>query len=186
MWRRSTQWKGLDNPGLLGLSSMILVACGTVTGTVLSARVPPEKASCRPTAQIVIFGIWIMSYLMGILFSRLRIIANYWATFAKDLLSTTLIVFVLLITQWGILNRCSCYIDGAKDALLIPLVPGVPDALTRRIRWDYRWIVACGIVFQFLSSIAISWRYKSALRVYMQRDDGMSNISNVRRTASPS
>jgi hypothetical protein len=61
--------------------------------------------------------------------------------------------------------------------LSLPQWPGVKTELMELIREKAPWIVCMAILFQLLFCAAVGWKYWDAFRVFVQRDDGVSNLS---------
>jgi hypothetical protein len=72
---------------------------------------------------------------------------------------------LVMATQIGILNRCSCYTKGGKIGLALPQTPMVKATLEHRIDVHYPLIAVTGIVAQLLifTSIIMAWYYGGAL-----------------------
>ena len=188
-WKTWKSEYGLSNPYLQTFLAITAVASGTFVAVGISSRVP-ERSWCRPASQLALFGVWLLSFIIGTGLNQIKSYrARYWFTLIKDFISASLIVCVVLVTQWGILHRCSCYNSPGSRALTLPLLANVAEILEQRIRGEYKWVVISGIMFQLLMCAMIAWYYQDALRVYLQRDDGLSNfdvtrLMNSRRTAA--
>ena len=61
--------------------------------------------------------------------------------------------------------------------LHLPQLPGVKTELMELIREKAPWIVCMSILFHLLFCAAVGWKYRDAFRVFVQRDDGVSNLS---------
>lgn len=99
----------------------------------------------------------------------------FWAVFYKDLFFALSNIGIVIITQWGIMNRCSCWTMWGLTGLHLPQLPTVKPVLMNYIRRIAPWIVFMAILLQLLFCSAVVWKYWDAMRVYVQRDDGKSN-----------
>lgn len=54
-------------------------------------------------------------------------------------------------------------------------MPEVKAELMFFIRHIAPWIVFAALMFHFLFCAAVMWKYWDAIRVFIQRDDGLSN-----------
>jgi hypothetical protein len=80
-------------------------------------------------------------------------------------------------TQIGIFNKCSCYTNDGWTGLALPEIPGVKTILEGRLKLHYPVLTVMAIVAQLLVFPGIIlWRYYSAIRVFLQRDDRKSNL----------
>jgi hypothetical protein len=105
--------------------------------------------------------------------------------FSKDVFFALSNIAIVLITQWGILNRCSCWSMWGMTGLHLPQLPGVKPELMYFIRHEAPWIVFTAVIFQLAFCGVVAWHYWDAVRVFIQRDDGASNASwrKTKRTA---
>ena len=90
---------------------------------------------------------------------------------------------IVFITQWGILHRCSCWSMWGFTGLNLPQSPEVKKELMDIIRKKAPLIVCLSILFQLLFCAAVGWKFWDAFRVFVQRDDGASNLSVGTRRA---
>jgi hypothetical protein len=97
----------------------------------------------------------------------------FWVTFYKDMLSTLGTFAVILVVQWGIMNRCSCWSHWGSTGVYLPQMKEVKPGLMFFIKETAPWIVCAAILFYLLFCIAVVWKYWDAVRVYIQRDDGV-------------
>lgn len=84
---------------------------------------------------------------------------------------------LVVATQIGIFNKCSCYTLGGKTGLTLPQIPIVKSALEHRLELQYPAITVTGVVAQLVvfPGIIVA-RYYAAVRVFLQRDDGKSSL----------
>lgn len=172
--------------------ALITVGIGVVTSMVVSSRVPPDGWNCRHIAQLILFVVWLLSAALDPLFifwfpllhDESQTISDRQATrkrlfrwtLAKDILSTIVTSLNIILTQWGVLNRCDCYTSWDSTGLALPLMPDVDLILRQRLGGFYFIITVLGIGLLLVFVPAyVCWRYWEALRVYVQRDDGESN-----------
>lgn len=171
----------------LGLGTIIachVVAFGLVASSVgislsISWRVPPVRNKCRLLAEAGALAVWIASYLMN--FAIFRWAPDRWhygLTYAKDVLSSCAIFVMIVVTQVGIFNRCSCYIQ-SDGSIANPLVQAVGQLLDKRFMEEWLPVVMFGITFQLTAGLILSWWYIVAFRVFLQRSDDRSNLDQV-------
>jgi hypothetical protein len=92
-----------------------IVLSGTIWAWFLSASVPPEIFSCRQIAQSSAFWIWLPSFALQYLVVRwvgtraTRIKSAMWILFIKDSIFSAAIVGMIILTQWGMMNRSGQY-----------------------------------------------------------------------------
>jgi hypothetical protein len=165
--------------------SLLIVSVGPITAFTLSGLVPPEGFGARHLAQATILTVWLASFLLQYVVARCNIgqRLHFWIVFSKDIMSTISNVFVILITQWGILNRCDSWTHWGKTGLKLVNIVEVHDVLLQRSKKKYPAIIFSGIAIQLACCGVVAWWYRHALRVYLQRDDGRSNLRHVRRAS---
>lgn len=116
-----------------------------------------------------------MSFVLECLFELLLDMTLFWSVFAKDIFCALSNIALIVVTQWGIMNRCSCWTMWGKRGLNLPHLPGVVSELMRDARHVAPWIVSTAIIFQLVFCGLVAWKYWDAVRVFIQRDDGISN-----------
>ena len=94
-------------------------------------------------------------------------------------------IAIVMVTQWGIMNRCSCWDMWGLTGLHLPQIPEEIPGLMHFIRYEAPWIVFTAILVQLLFGAAVCWWYWDAVKVYIQRDDGASNASWRRTKRTP-
>lgn len=144
---------------------------------VLTSLVPPDGWSCRSSAEIAIFAVWLVSYPCTLINLGRHHRSRFWFTFVKDFLAIGATLGLVIATQIGIFNKCSCYTQGGKAGLALPQNPIVKTDLEYRLDWYYPAVTVTGIVAQLVvfPGIIVA-RYYRAVRVFLQRDDGESNL----------
>jgi hypothetical protein len=100
----------------------------------------------------------------------------FWAVFGKDAFFALTNISLILVTQLGIMNRCSCWSTWGLTGVHLPQIPEVTVELMHYIKHIAPWIVFIAILLQLLSCTIVIWWYWDAVRVFIQRDDGMSNL----------
>ena len=178
----SGKWNG---SALFAYSSVIV---GTITGMIISSFVPPEGPSCRHIGQLSTCMAWIVSagldtwfdYFVPLKFqTRTRL---FCLTFAKDILVTIATVGWVIVIHIGYLNRCVCYTMGGRVALALPEMPQIANKLSHRISTTYPGVAFASIFLELIViPLIISFRYRHALRVFIQRDDNTSNVEWLRK-----
>ena len=169
----------MSNPILQAVMANLAVTSGTFIGMWISARLPPEASLCRPLSELAIWIVWQLSFLAGLYTNTLSHGPRFWWTVVKDCVSMIVVVCDILITQWGILNRCSCYTKPFSSAIVLPITKGVPEVLERRINGEFLAVALVGLTVQLAICVTISWWYADALHVYFQRDDGTGHFDWV-------
>jgi hypothetical protein len=103
---RVARWSWLH-----GVMAFLIVIPGTLFAWSLSFSVPPDLFSCRQIAQSTAFWFWLPSF--GIQYLAVRVVAGrkHWKKVAfrilliKDIISSLAILDIILVTQWGVMNR---------------------------------------------------------------------------------
>lgn len=92
----------------------------------------------------------------------------------------------VIATQVGLFNRCSCYTQWGATGLAMPEMPDVAAVLRARLVREYPAITFSAILVELLVVPLAVWVwYGDALRVYVQRDDGESNLMMVGKIVRP-
>jgi hypothetical protein len=73
--------------------------------------------------------------------------------------------------------------------LHLPQLPDVEPELMKLIRQQAPWIFFMAVLLQLLFCASVAWKYWDGVRVFVQRDDGVSNLTwemgRTRRQAAP-
>ena len=180
--------------------SVIIVAVPTITGTLLSSRIPPEGWNCRVIGEVGILATWLLSaqldyaleYRIGLgkdIDTGLHCSAFvtipwwrhqkrnklFWVMYAKDIICTIATLLFLMLTVSGCLNACSCWMS-PDTGLILPQRPDMNGLLQYRLRHEYPAYIYLGMGIELIIVPLIIWqKYPDALRVFVQRDDGESN-----------
>jgi hypothetical protein len=96
--------------------------------------------------------------------------------FWKDLFCALSNIAIIIVVQWGIMNRCSCWAGMGSTWVHLPQLREVKTELMYLIRHVAPFIVFAALVFHFGFCAAVVWKYRDAFRVFIQRDDGASNL----------
>ena len=173
---RSANWRELSIPLLLdlllALLPVVIVTSAATTGWAISWIVPPVGWSCRNKYESYIYLAWLGSASLGL------IPLGTWTfafTFLKDAIAMFATVTIVIFIQVGFLNRCSCYADTTGIAL--PEMQSVSEILNKGLAGEYYVIVVLGLLFHvaIVPGLIIS-RFRPAMQVFLQRDDGFSNV----------
>jgi hypothetical protein len=79
----------------------------------------------------------------------------------------------IVVTQFGIFNRCDSYKRWGHVGLALPEMPDVAATLEQRIGTVYPAIVFVSIGLQMLVvPVVVAIWYRHALLMFLQRDDG--------------
>jgi hypothetical protein len=127
------------------------------------------------------FVLWVLSFALGACLERWLKKWVFRAVFIKDTFIALANIGIVMITQWGIMNRCSCWAQWGRTGLHLPQMPEVKPELMHMTRHIAPWLVVASILVQMIICAAVLWWYWDAVRVYIQRDDGMSNLAWQRR-----
>ena len=160
----------------------LIILIPTISGAVVSSRVPPDGWNCRVSGEVAIFFAWLASAELGTLIQRFipSTTANQKSLFkimlVKDLFFALGTIVWVFMTVVGALNRCDCWIDH-DGSLILPQREDIDRKLQRRLQWDYpAWIFSGVAVELILIPAWVKYRHGGALKVFVQRDDGTSNI----------
>jgi vancomycin permeability regulator SanA len=130
---------------------------------------------------------WVVSFLSDAVFERLlRRHVIFWPVFWKDMIFSLITIAIIILVQWGILNRSVCWSQWGSTWVHLPQIPEVKTDLMYFIRHTAPWVVAAALVFHLMFCIVVAWRYWDAIRIFIQRDDGMSNVIWSTRDDKPS
>ena len=170
----------------LNILPYLVVILGTATGMAVSGLVPPDGWDCRHVGEILIFFAWLLSARIDVLLIRSWPLEKdnqtklFWITGVKDLLVTIATMGGVITTQLGVFNRCVCYTRWGKTGLALPEMPDTAATLFYRINTVYPAITFTTIGIELIViPLFICFRYKYALRTFVQRDDRGSNAKWV-------
>ena len=164
-------------PWFCAILPLLNVSVGNIIGMALTSLVPPDGWSCRSDAELTIFIVWLVSYPCALIPMGSHHRCRFWFTFVKDFVAMAATLGLIIATQIGVFNKCSCYTNYGQTGLALPETPGVKAILEDRLKLHYPVLTVMGIVAQLLVFPGIIvWRYYSAIRVFLQRDDGNSNL----------
>ena len=175
--------------GKFALSACLIVIVGPITGMIISGLIPPDGWSCRHIGQLIMCMAWILSAGLDTLFNYVVPLKDkthqtllFYLTLTKDILITGVTVGWIIVVHVGYLHRCACYTRWGRVALALPEMPQVADKLSHRISTIYPGIVFASISLELIVIPSIiGFRYWDAFRVFMQRDDGVSNVGWFRK-----
>lgn len=161
-----------------------ILILGTVTGLIVSGYVPPDGFDCRHLGEILICTAWILSAQADTLLNYLWPLSSgrsstlFWMTAGKDLLMTVATMGGIIVTQIGIFNRCSCYTLWGRTGLALPERPDIAATLFHRLNTLYPAVTFTGIGLELvIIPLYFCYRYRDAIRVFVQRDDRRSNAA---------
>ncbi|KAF1921844.1 hypothetical protein BDU57DRAFT_64211 [Ampelomyces quisqualis] len=159
-------------------AATLFVGCSFLVSAILSYLVAPRGWSCRHIPESIVFLLWVLSVLAGIACENLcKGRKLFWAVFWKDLVCALSNIAIVIVVQWGIMNRCSCWSGWGSTFVHLPQLPEVKADLLFFIRNLAPWIVFAALMFHLLFCAAVMWKYWDAIRVFIQRDDGLSNTT---------
>ncbi|KAF2740632.1 hypothetical protein EJ04DRAFT_507657 [Polyplosphaeria fusca] len=157
------------------LIAISVVGVSYLTAAVLSDLVSPRGLGCRHVVESVIFAFWFLSFAVECVLELLLREKAFWPVFWKDTFVSLAVVAVVLVTQWGIMNRCACWSSWGKVGVHLPQMPEVRQELMHYIHGVAPWITFMAVLLQLLFCGLAVWMYLDAIRVFIQRDDGKSN-----------
>jgi len=120
---------------------------------------------------------WLLSFLMGIVCERRLGKVLFRFVIGKDTFFALSTIVTIVVVQWGIMNSPACWSAWGSTGLHLPQMPGVKQDLMHFIKDVAPWIVFAALMVQVLLCIAVLCRYWDAVRVFIQRDDGESNMT---------
>lgn len=190
--------------------SIIIVAVPTITGTLLSSRVPPEGWNCRVIGEFGRFAVWLLSaqldyaldYRIGLsedidygihcsVFGTIPWWRHqkrnklFWVMYAKDVICTLATLLFLVLAVSGSFNACNCWMS-PDTGLILPQRPDINGLLQYRLHHEYPLYIYLGMGIELIIVPLIIWRkYPDAMRVFVQRDDGESNWRGYWKIATP-
>jgi hypothetical protein len=164
---------------VFSITSFVLVISAGVAGLWVSGLVPPSGFNARHVCELVIIFIWLINAALDSCFTRSL---WYWFMFTKDVIATLGVIAMILATQIGILNRCDAWTNWGRSPLMLPQLEQNKVILQAQIEQTGIWplITYAGITIQVLFCLGTAVLYIFAFRVYLQRDDGKSNIGESR------
>ena len=169
----SGKWNGF------AFSAILIVIIGTITALTISALVPPDGPDCRWIVHLCMCLAWILSASFDTIITYKDEHQALWfyGTLVKDILIAIVTVVWIIFVHVGYLNRCDCYTGWGRFSLALPEMPQVADKLSHRINTIYPGIAFASITVELIVIPSIiSFCYFDALRVFIQRDDGVSNV----------
>jgi hypothetical protein len=145
----------------------------------ISFQVPPQGFDCRNAGQASLFGVWILSfaldYLLATFMTRLGYGGRnggwwYEITFVKEFVMGSSALVVILVTQFGIFNRCDCFTLWGKVPLALPEIPEVKAVLMNKIAFEWPAVTFGWIGIEMMLCGVLWYVYKDAFEVYNQGD----------------
>ncbi|KAF2184313.1 hypothetical protein K469DRAFT_688793 [Zopfia rhizophila CBS 207.26] len=100
----------------------------------------------------------------------------FWIVFMKDTFFPLSNIALLIVYQWGSMNRCSCWDMWGLAGLVLPEMPEIKATLMSLIKLEFPWVILGAILFQLAFCAVVAWKYWDAVRVFVQRDDGASKL----------
>ncbi|KAH8743191.1 hypothetical protein BGZ57DRAFT_361747 [Hyaloscypha finlandica] len=176
-WRPDLQ-NGLNCNSRYLFVSLFLVGLDFSIAVIISATVPPEGFTVRHIGKIITCMIWVLSGLGNFAIRPLGIKAKYRYTFAKDIVAVLGIITIILLTQAGIYNSCYAWTKFGRVPLMFPQLHIYAETIYSRIKPTGLWpmITYSGIAIQLVFCFVTTVWYLLAVKVYLQRDDGKSNL----------
>jgi hypothetical protein len=120
--------------------------------------------------------VWLLSFAVEFACEKmLKQRMLFWVVFWKDVAGAVTNIVIIIMVQWGIMNRCSCWSGWGSTWVHLPQLPAVKVELMYFIKHVAPWIVSAALVLHLVFCAAVMWKYRDAIRVFIQRDDGLSN-----------
>lgn len=165
---------------MLCVVSTAIVSVGTFGAFLISGNIPPTGFGCRSICEFVMLLVWLFSFFIecGLGYLNSRPALRFHLSLAKDTIATLTQISIIIITQWGILQRCSCW--NQDGMFILPYYQWVVNMMAQRMKF-FAGIIFGIIGIQVLLVGIMAWYYWQALKVYLQRDDGKSTWLNPRR-----
>ncbi|ORX95507.1 hypothetical protein BCR34DRAFT_607932 [Clohesyomyces aquaticus] len=180
------QWGDVLDEANIGTGSLLwyafvatmVVGSSLVLSSCFTYLVPPKGPSCRHIGEGFMFSCWAVSFAGEFFLERFITKDDrlFTAVVCKDVSCALINISIILITQWGIFYRCACWTDLGRKGLALPQIPEIKRELMDMIRDTFPWVVGGAITFHILFCLLVAVCYRDALRVFLQRDDGMSNF----------
>lgn len=179
---QASSWKqDLTSPYIL---PYVVVVVAFASGVAVSIRVPPDGVDCRVACELGMFGFWLLSAEADKVIKRWLPIKPenqgkvILITYLKDMVSIMGTLGLMFLSVFGLLNKCFCWTwaNGYRIPLVLPQRHDIDTILQHRLKFEYPAFVFTGLAIECLVVPAwICFRYYDALRVFVQRDDGMLN-----------
>ena len=157
---------------------VLLVVLGAITAILISVMVPPVGPGCRNVGQLAIITPWLVSSALSHLIDRGKRDGRvFWILFVKDSFVMAATIGLMIAFQIGILNRPACYTMWGLTGMALPQIPAVHDALVYGMKITYPAITSVAIVLELLVfPVMVILRYPLAMNVFLQADDGTTNL----------
>ncbi|PVH84377.1 hypothetical protein DL98DRAFT_651609 [Cadophora sp. DSE1049] len=157
---------------------LFAVTYSAFTGILISYLVPPLGFECRHIGEILIYSTWIISALLNFIpFGPQQHTFRFNFILIKDIIATLATLTGIIVTQIGVFNRCSCYTRWGRVGVALPQWKSVSGVLSWRIHTAYPAIsFLCIGIMLLIVPLMTARQYELAIRVFLQRDDGVSNL----------
>lgn len=162
----------------------VVVMVAFASGAAVSFRVPPHGVDCRVACQLGMLGFWLLS-------AGADKLVKWWLpikpenqgkviviTYLKDMVSIMGTLGLMFFIVFGFLNKCFCWTwaNWSRIPLVLPQREDINTTLQDSLKAKYPAFVFTGLAIEcFVVPAWICFRYYDALRVFVQRDDGMLN-----------
>lgn len=164
-----------------GLTAVLMVSMGSMGATILSNLIPPSGcANCRIKAELVIWTSYILSYVLGILFSRLfknRQTLHFWIAMVKDVTVVFIVTAVIVLTVVGSLNKPECWVS--CDQAFMELPGNTLQSVLARMKREYPLIISLTFGLSLVISAIVAILLRDGMFIYLQRDDKESRASDI-------
>lgn len=118
---------------------------------------------------------WLLSFGFELVLERLLPNSLFTWVFYKDLFFGVANIIVVLVIQVGVMNSCACWSKWGQTGLHLPQMQEVKPELMHMARVVAPWFTASAVVLHLVLCVGVLVVYQDAVRVYIQRDDGLSN-----------
>jgi len=134
----------------------------------ISWLAPPLGYNCRTTSELALTLWWLLLALADFLPPLRR---SFALTLLKDTLGTLCTAAVVLATQAGAMNSCTCYTLWGSAGMVLPAHPLVAETAGQRMLVTF----ACMALQVLFVPVVVGGWYGDAVFVFVQRDDGSAD-----------
>jgi hypothetical protein len=120
--------------------------------------------------------LWLISYGLGLAISTLCADRRYIYMWAKDFFFAAATFTLMMVVQFGILNRCSCATAWGRLGVILPQIPEYTKVLNDRIAHEWLGVTLGAIAVVSSMCIGVFVWHMDAVRVFLLRDDSDPNF----------
>jgi hypothetical protein len=153
------------------LLAVLFLFISIFTANVISWRVSHEGFDCRNLVQTLYYVQWLVSYGLGLAVSTLCTDRRFTYMWVKDSFFAAATYTLMMLVQFGILNRCSCATAWGRKGVILPQLPGFTKILNDRIAHEWLGVTLGAIAVVGCMCIGVCAWHMDAVRVFLLRDD---------------